>query len=308
MNSLHSFGVSQLRRTVAAFLFVSVLIWLTPLSAPAQELYDFNSLAADTARAIEKASHGSGRTVILVTDFSEKSAPESELGIALARDFANALRSRAQGIIVLDRSDLESSISSHKLPEGALVSPRIAGCYASDLEATVIISASIEYAPDKIVLDLSASSAQRDEGIFSDQVIINRTPAMEELMIKPAPKVAASYGDDKTTWVKDEESTAKELPPSSGTKGNSYPSCVVCRQADYSDAAVKAKVQGTIVLKVVVGADGRAEKISVQQALPCGLDQQAINAVKNWKFKPATGPDGNPATVLQTVEVTFHLY
>ena len=78
-------------------------------------------------------------------------------------------------------------------------------------------------------------------------------------------------------------------------------------QAQYSDSAVKAKVQGTAVLKVVIGADGRAQKISVQQ-LPCGLDQQSINAVKDWKFRLATGPDGNPAAVVQTVEITFHLY
>ena len=81
-----------------------------------------------------------------------------------------------------------------------------------------------------------------------------------------------------------------------------------CPQAQYPDSAVKAKVQGTVVLKVVIGADGRAQKISVQQALPCGLDQQSINAVKDWKFRPAAGPDGNPAAVVQTVETTLHLY
>ena len=81
-----------------------------------------------------------------------------------------------------------------------------------------------------------------------------------------------------------------------------------CPQAQYSDSAAKAEVQGIVVLKVIVGADGRAQKISVQQALPCGLDQQSINAVKDWEFRPAAGPDGNPAAVVQTVETTFHLY
>ncbi|MGA7913649.1 MAG: energy transducer TonB [Candidatus Acidiferrales bacterium] len=281
---------------------------LTPVSAPAQALYDFNSMAADVAQAIEKNSSGSGHTVVLVTDFSERSAPESELGIALARDFASSLRGRAEGFVVLDRSDLESAISSHKLPEGSLVSPRITACYARDLEATFIISASIEYTPGKMVVDLRVASVQNDKDIFSDEVIIDRTLAMEELMIKPVPKVAASYGDDKTMWAKNEEAKVKELPAQSGTKGISYPSCLICGQAGYSDAAVKAKVQGTIILKVVIGVDGRAEKILIQQALPCGLDQQAINAVKKWEFKPATGPDGNPVTVLQTAEVTFHLY
>ncbi len=109
-------------------------------------------------------------------------------------------------------------------------------------------------------------------------------------------------------WAKDEESRMKTLPASAGKQGYSYPSCVHCPVVRYSDAAVEAEAQGTVRLKVVIGADGTAERISIEQALPCGLDQQAINAVKGWKFKPATGPDGQPGAVLQTVEVTFHLY
>jgi TonB family protein len=71
---------------------------------------------------------------------------------------------------------------------------------------------------------------------------------------------------------------------------------------------VKAKAAGTVTLSVVIGADGKAQRISVQRALPCGLDQRAIDAIKDWSFRPATGPDGKPAAVIQTIEVTFHLY
>lgn len=208
----------------------------------------------------------------------------------------------------MDRADVERAISGHELPAGALNSSRITACYAPALKATFIVSASVEYTPGKLVLDLSVSTVQSDRGIFDEKIIFDLTPAMEGLMIKPAPEVAGSYGEDKTVWVKDEESRMKSLPASSGAQGYSFPSCVRCGPARYSDAAVKAKVQGTVLLNVVIGADGTAVKISVKWALPCGLDQQAINAVKDWKFKPATGPDGKPAAVLQRVEVTFHTY
>jgi outer membrane biosynthesis protein TonB len=85
---------------------------------------------------------------------------------------------------------------------------------------------------------------------------------MEELMIKPVPEMAGSYGEDKTVWAKDEESRTKPLPPSSGVAGDPFPSCLRCGPARYPDAAVKAKVQGTVILDVVIGAHGRAEKIS----------------------------------------------
>jgi TonB family protein len=308
MISLRSSRAGDFLRTAFASLFICVLISLTPPSAPAQELYDFNSLASKAAQAIEKASHGSAHTIVLITNFSVDGAPDSQLSDALTRDFAEALRRQDRNFTVVDRADIERAIAGHELPEGALNSPRITACYAPELNATVIVSASFEYTPGKLVFDLSVSTVQGDRGIFDDKIIIDRTPPMEELMIKPVPEMVGSYGEDKTVWVRDEESRTKPLPPSSGVQGYSFPSCVRCGPARYSDAAVKAKVQGTVLLDVVIGADGRAEKISVKRALPCGLDQQAINAVKDWEFKPATGPDGKPAAVLQTAEVTFHLY
>lgn len=296
-----------MRGRVIPALFTGFLLLIKPIRADAQELYDFNSLSSDVAQAIEKASNEAD-TVVLVTDFSVRSEPDSQLSIALTQDFANALRNRARRFTVVDRTDIDSAISSHKLPEGALYSPEITACYAAELQAAIVVSGSIEYTPGKIVLRVRVSPVHGEEGIFRQQIILDRTLAMDELMIKPAPKVAASFGEDKTVWAKDEESRRKAPPPSPGTQGYSFPMCVYCPQAQYSDAAVKAKVQGTVVLKVIIGVDGTAEKISIQQALPCGLDQQAINAVKDWKFKPATGPDGKPAAVVQNVETTFHLY
>lgn len=303
MNSLHKFGAGQLCWTVSAFLFISVLISLTQVSAPAQELYDFNSLAADVAQAIDEGSSGSGHSVVLVTDFYELHNPDSQLALALTQDFAKALRNHARNFTVLDRTDVQFAISNHKLPEGALSGPGLTACYASELGVTTFIGGWIEYTPGKMILTLNAPVEHK-----KGELIIDLTPAMEALITKPAPKVAASFGEDKTVWVEDEESRMKSLPATAGKQGYSYPSCVYCPVVPYPDAAVEAKAQGTVLLKVVIGADGTAKRISVEHALPCGLDQRAINSVKGWKFTPATGPDGQPAAVLQNVEVTFHLY
>jgi TonB family protein len=72
--------------------------------------------------------------------------------------------------------------------------------------------------------------------------------------------------------------------------------------------AVKAKAQGTVYLNIVVDTAGRPASISVMRGLPCGLNSQAIETVKQWRLKPAVDPDGSPVPVHQTVEVTFHLY
>jgi protein TonB len=93
-----------------------------------------------------------------------------------------------------------------------------------------------------------------------------------------------------------------------GTGGYGIPACIYCPQAQFSDEAVKAKYQGTVLLQAIITADGRATEIHVLKGLGLGLDEKAVEAVRTWRFKPAAGPNGKPAPVRQTIEVTFHLY
>jgi len=76
---------------------------------------------------------------------------------------------------------------------------------------------------------------------------------------------------------------------------------------EYSEEARKAKYQGVVVLWLVVGPDGRPRDMRVQRGLGMGLDQKAVEAVKQWKFEPAT-KDGKPVAVQINVEVNFRLY
>jgi TonB family protein len=54
-----------------------------------------------------------------------------------------------------------------------------------------------------------------------------------------------------------------------------------------------------------VTPEGRAKDIKAPKPLPYGLTESAIEAVKKWKFRPATGPDGKPAAVRQVIEISF---
>ena len=61
------------------------------------------------------------------------------------------------------------------------------------------------------------------------------------------------------------------------------------------------------MLWVVIGPDGRPRDIRVVRTLGVGLDQKAIEAVKEWRFEPAM-LDGRAVPVEVNIEVTFHLY
>jgi periplasmic protein TonB len=64
--------------------------------------------------------------------------------------------------------------------------------------------------------------------------------------------------------------------------------------------------KGTVLLSLVVNPDGLPSDIKVSRTLSPEFDQAAMDAVKKWRFSPATR-DGKPVAMQIKVEVTFHL-
>ncbi|MGA3088247.1 MAG: energy transducer TonB [Terriglobales bacterium] len=89
--------------------------------------------------------------------------------------------------------------------------------------------------------------------------------------------------------------------------GVSAPRPIYDPDPDYSEQARQAKFQGTVLLWVVVGADGRPRDIQVARSVGMGLDEKAIEAVKRWKFEPSMR-EGRPVAVQVNIEVSFRLY
>lgn len=75
----------------------------------------------------------------------------------------------------------------------------------------------------------------------------------------------------------------------------------------YTEQARQARYEGTCVLAMIVGPDGKPRDIRIQRGLGMGLDQKAIEAVQQWRFEPAT-KDGRAVAVQISVEVSFKLY
>jgi TonB family protein len=92
-----------------------------------------------------------------------------------------------------------------------------------------------------------------------------------------------------------------------GKQGVTVPQVIYNPEPGFSDEARQAKMQGIVILLVVVGKDGRTYNIRVGQSLGLGLDKKAIEAVSRWRFKPAT-LNGQPVATRIAVEVDFHLY
>jgi protein TonB len=89
--------------------------------------------------------------------------------------------------------------------------------------------------------------------------------------------------------------------------GVSAPHAIYAPDPQYSDEARRAKYQGTVVLWVVIGPDGRPRDLRVVRTLGMGLDEKALEAVRQWRFEPAM-KDGHPVAVQVNIEVSFRLY
>lgn len=91
-------------------------------------------------------------------------------------------------------------------------------------------------------------------------------------------------------------------------RGITLPQVVKEVKPAYTSAAMQAKIQGSVWLECVVDASGDITDVTVTRSLDTeyGLDNEAVKAAKQWKFKPGR-KDGQPVAVIVTIELTFTL-
>ena len=86
----------------------------------------------------------------------------------------------------------------------------------------------------------------------------------------------------------------------------SAPALINKVEPEYSEEARKAKYSGTVLLSIVVDANGTPRDIHVLRPLGLGLDEKAIEAVSKWRFR-AGMKGGRPVSTQAQVEVNFRL-
>jgi periplasmic protein TonB len=89
--------------------------------------------------------------------------------------------------------------------------------------------------------------------------------------------------------------------------GVSAPQLVFAPDPEFSDEARRAKYQGVCVVSLIVDAQGNPQRVQVVRHLGMGLDEKAVEAVKQYRFKAAT-LQGKPVPVEVNIEVNFRIY
>lgn len=257
---------------------------------PASEVFAQQALLDSRAFIVIDTVKQTTDRKILVCDFT---GPKelSALGVQLADDFSDSVaRAGAPSIQVIDRSRLLPLLHSVKLEREAVPSEIEGEIAAEHLGADDFVSGDISVEGDEITLHIE----------------LHRTG-----IVKPAKQLEASMNlapDMKTLLGTEIHDTPQSNYPMAGDNGYSFPRCIFCPDAQYTNEAVKKQELGSVVLMVVVGAGGNPIDVQPLKPLPFGLTESALNAVQKWRFAPAADPAGTPTTVRVVITCTFRLY
>jgi len=104
------------------------------------------------------------------------------------------------------------------------------------------------------------------------------------------------------------------LPPSQSDGGTIFrlerdikpPQVISKHEPAYNNLARLVKVQGTVILELVVNTDGGPQDFRLVRSVGFGLDEEAARVVKEWRFQPATRGE-NPVALRVSVEVNYKL-
>lgn len=152
---------------------------------------------------------------------------------------------------------------------------------------------------------LEAVQASKQVTPVKDTPSSTKVPSAPELKL-PAMPAGAIMGQPKGV-----KPSASNGPDSGGVYSIggrvSAPKEIYAPSPDYSKKARKAKLQGALVLSLVVDAQGNPTEIRVVRPLGMGLDEKAVEKVRTWKFIPGMY-NGVAVPVRVLLQVTFRLF
>lgn len=243
--------------------------------------------AAQRVRAHDKKK-------IAVSNFAGPGDSLTELGRVLADDFSSALAEKS--LEVLPGDALGNALCAREISPLDLREDKIAAEVGKEISAEVLVIGELE-SHDKTVgvtiVLLDVAAARR---FGAATIHVPKTESAAALLEKQLFRLRSRQPPGpifiEGAYVQNRG-------------GVGMPKCVSCPNPRYTEQASRAKYSGIVVLQFVVTEAGRARDIKIVRGLGFGLDKAAVEAVKQWRFTPAPGPDGKPVPVRTIAEISF---
>lgn len=266
---------------------VLICMALGSASSVSAQLPDMQPLADQMAQEITSSKQAS----VVVIDFFGPDEGFSELGRSLADNFNDDLKKSKAPAIIEERKQMSAWLQTKGYPADAFKSVDLALWVAGQLNIGSVVIGNISVQEGEIVVEANLYRVDTREWIKSFELA--SLASDEALTMTRAPTIGAASRMDPTI-------------PIAGQSGYTEPACISCPGPDFDRAANVHRTQGAVVLMAVVASDGSVQKLTIVDALPDGLTEISIHAVRTWKFQPALGPDGKPAEVQHSIRIKFN--
>jgi TonB family protein len=131
--------------------------------------------------------------------------------------------------------------------------------------------------------------------------------AMLDRLVQPAAVPDTAAGAASTAAREGPGESASDLPVAAGG-GVIRPEVIESSRVlpVYPEEAQRARLEGLVVLKVVIDEHGKVGNVEVLRSVGHGFDEAAVAAVRQWRFRPATR-DGKPIKVVHVIPFEFRL-
>jgi TonB family protein len=222
---------------------------------------------------------------VLVTDFEAPDARWLPFGAWLADEFSAALQS--EHVQVASRSALTTALENQHLQRDGQWNEDVLKAVAKSIGAQTIVGGTFAAAQNGLALTLTGRDAPSDGQFVQVSGKVSISQALAEKLGVPVDSLRPKDGIYDTNQF-----------------GVGLAVCVRCPAPDFSAAAADG---GMVILKAVVTAEGRTGEATVVRSAGAAMDEEALKAVKKWRFKPALDLDGRPVAARTFIQVTFNL-
>jgi TonB family protein len=253
----------------------------------------FSKLSDSTAEFAKKLQKEKPHR-IAVADFTASDGSPSDQGDYFASCVTSSLTYHVKKLPVADHDAFQSSLAKQKLAPHDLDSPEGLRRLGAHINVDFVIIGSIDDGPGIYTIRIIAHKVADASTVIEKTIVLQRTEFTDSLSKAFPPPT--------------DYPVLKALPPASAMGGAQMPTCLYCPTPSYNDQARQSKVQGTVILEVLISSQGQVVRAHPIKLLGRGLDERAFDEIKGWRFKPALNSDGTPVAMIVPIEVTFRLY
>jgi TonB family protein len=279
----------------------------TPVSLSFEQQNQLRDLAARVLQHADKAGCKQGVCTILVANFTDSSGSTSVLGMQLADAVSEQLAAGAMDIRVADRKRFYEFLETERIPSKFLAEENAERWLAIEQSANAVLVGHLGGNGDKLTLAVQLIDAHFLTGNPRDHREVRKGPQEKVQMTlmgtdEQFRKPAEPFREAPASQAAEDQGALR-----AGQNGVTVPIGYYAPTPEYTDFARTTKIQGAIILMATVSEAGGAENLKIVKGLPYGLNQASLDAVRKWKFHPAT-LDGKPVPVQVPIEVTFRLF